>query len=87
MAREFACKDCGHIGIPLGSRSGGGFLAGLMFLLFMLPIGLFGKKGRCRKCGSSSLASLTSKYGKAAMEEFYMDQLTSDIKKKSSDII
>lgn len=82
MSQEFVCKDCGYIGPSQGSRSSGGFFSALIFLLFMIPLKLFRKKGRCSKCGSSSLASLSSKYGKAAMEDFYMDQLTSDIKNK-----
>ncbi len=76
MSREFVCKNCGHIGVP-DAPSGGGFLAVMVFLLFLIPLKLFRKKGRCKKCGSSSLASLSSKYGKAAMEEFYMNKLTS----------
>ena len=82
MSQEFVCKDCGHIGVPSGSSAGSGFFSALIFLLFMIPLKLFRKKGRCNNCGSSSLASLNSKYGKAAMEEFYMNQLSSEINKK-----
>ena len=82
MSREYVCKYCGHIGIPDGAKSRNGFLSAIIFLLFMLPVGLFRKKGRCSKCGGTSLASLNSKYGKKAMEEFYMKEFTNNLPPK-----
>lgn len=38
--------------------------------------------GSCEKCGGRSFANLDSKYGRKKMEEFYMEQMVKDIKKK-----
>jgi hypothetical protein len=90
MSREFACKDCGHIGFSNGQGGlRGNFLVSSILWIFVIPGLIYSiwrrtGKGYCAKCGSTSLASLNSEYGKAAMEEFYMKQFSKNPPSSSS---
>ncbi len=81
MAREFVCKDCGHIGIPEGYKKlRGNFLVSNFLWLFIIPGLVYSiwrrtGKGCCTKCSSTALASLDSEYGKYALEEFYLKEI------------
>lgn len=85
MAREFACKSCGNIGTTSGyGMLRGSFIISTFLWIFVLP-GLFYSiwrrmgRGSCRKCESTHLVRLSSKYGQIAKEEFYMKEFSKNL--------
>lgn len=90
MSREFVCKNCGNIGPTNGyGRLRGNVLVSTILWTFVIPglaYSIWRRTGRgsCSKCGGTSLASLSSKYGKRAMEEFYLKEFSKTPSEKSS---
>lgn len=89
MAREFACKDCGHIGTPDGyGQLRGNFLMSALLWTFVIPGMIYSiwrrcGKGTCPKCGGTSFASLNSEFGKLALEEFYAKEFAKNLPDKT----
>ena len=79
MTKEFACRNCGHIGEADGGLRGS-FLTELTMWSFIFPGPFYSIWRRmqprtCRKCYSKSLVSLKSKQGKALLEKHYIDSI------------
>ena len=93
MSREYICRDCGHIGTTkklISFRTN--FLLSSLLWFLMLPgilyLGwylLMGRKRRCSACGSTTVDTFNSSYGKLSMEEMYMKRLADDISRKSQE--
>ena len=84
MSRDFVCRVCKHIGVPRGQgKLRGSLIISTILWMFVLPGLLYSiwrrtGKGSCKECGSSDLASMSSDYGKIALEEFYMKEFSKD---------
>ncbi len=82
MAREYVCKNCGHIGYPERVIShGSGFIALILWSLYALPGLIYSicshkSNKRCANCYSNSLVTLNSAYGKMISEEFYEKKIS-----------